>query len=317
MSYTQYGNIQATDFNTLVGTNPTAIANTLNAVWGTGSGSAGYGQSPLATVSSGNTVSANTQWANLISSVTTCGAHQGSSIIAATSPSAGSTVQYTAAIPTNLSTVYTNRLNAAAQGSNISNSVTTTATWSNTCTWTHTATFANGDAARYFFNSGGQIKIAMSHPTGSGLNATFNTLAANVGNVVQSSIASGTASINGNTYTGITKVGGGGTPTVYSTNSGYYAMTAANANVLYQTAVNGSNTASINLLVKSNGTQGSNADAGNTLTLYTVWHESPTGSIITSGSNVTVTAIYPESTYLSASPNAWGTVTLAGTYTAT
>ena len=47
MTYAQYGTISATDFNTLVGGNPTTTANTLNATWATGGGQAGYGQTAL------------------------------------------------------------------------------------------------------------------------------------------------------------------------------------------------------------------------------------------------------------------------------
>jgi hypothetical protein len=36
-------------------------------------------------------------------------------------------------------------------------------------TFTHTATFANGNAARFFFNAGGQIKMTVSHPSGTGI----------------------------------------------------------------------------------------------------------------------------------------------------
>ena len=63
MTYAVGGSIQASDYSNLVGSG--ATANTLNAVWSTGSGSAGYGQTALATVSAGNTVAA-TNWAELL-----------------------------------------------------------------------------------------------------------------------------------------------------------------------------------------------------------------------------------------------------------
>ncbi len=47
MTYAQFGLIQAADFNTLVGGNPTTTVNTLNATWATGGGSAGYGQTAV------------------------------------------------------------------------------------------------------------------------------------------------------------------------------------------------------------------------------------------------------------------------------
>ena len=66
MTYAQYGTVEATDFNTLVGTNPNTTSGKLNTVWSTGGTNAGYGQTAVATVSAGNTVTATGQWANLV-----------------------------------------------------------------------------------------------------------------------------------------------------------------------------------------------------------------------------------------------------------
>lgn len=312
MTYAQFGTVQATDFNTLVGGNPTTTANTLNAVWATGGAAAGYGQTAVANVSAGQTVAATSQWAALVSNTASAASHQGSSITAVSTPVAGGTITYLSAIPTNLQTVYTNRLNASTQGSTSANTVTTAATWSDKATWTQTVTFANGDAARYFFNSGGQLKITMSHPGTTGIDLLLNNLASNVGTVVQSAPSSGTVTISSTSYNGITKVGGGGNAPTISQNSGYYAMTTANANVFYQTASTGPAgylSTNINIFIKSNGTQGSNSDAGSVITIYTVWDEIPNGLTVQAGSQVTVTAQAPETTNLS---NSWGTITLAG-----
>lgn len=312
MTYAQFGTIQAGDFNTLVGGNPTTTSGTLNAVWATGGGSTGYGQTALANVAAGNTVAATGQWAALVANTSSAATHQGSSITAVTAPVSGGTITYLSAIPTNLTTIYTNRLNAATQGATNANTVTTVSTWSDKATWTHTATFANGDAARYFFNSGGQLKITMSHPTGTGINLLLNNLAANVGTVVQSAPSSGSITVAGQSYNGITRIGGGGNAPTISTNSGYYAMTTANANVYYQTASTGPSgylSTNINVFIKSNGTQGTNSDAGSVITIYTVWDEIPNGLVVSSGSAVTVTAQAPETTNIA---NTWGAITLSG-----
>lgn len=315
MTYAQFGTIQATDFNTLVGGNPTTTSGTLNAVWATGGSSTGYGQTALANVSAGNTVAAVGQWANLVNLTANSASHQGSSITAVTAPAAGNTITYLSAIPTNLTTIYTNRLNAASQGSTSTNTATTVSTWSSIATWTHTATFANGDAARYFFNSGGQLKLTMTHPSGTGINLLLNNLASNVGTVVMSAPSSGSITVSGTSYNGITKVGGGGNSPTISQNSGYYAMTTSNATVFTQTASTGPSgylSTFIRVIAKSNGTQGSNSDAGSIITLYTIWDEVPDGLTVASGSAVTLTAQAPETTYLA---NTWGTITLAGSVT--
>lgn len=315
MTYAQYGTIAATDYNTLVGANPSSTINVLNTTWATGAATAGYGQTAEANVAAGDSVSAS-KWANLVNKTANAATHQGSSITAVTAPVVGGTVTYSAAIPTNLTTIYTNRLNASSQSSTTSNARATTATWSNSATFTHTATFANGDAARYFFNSGGQLAITVSHSnTTAGINLLLNQLCTNVGTVVLSSVTSGTASIAGTSYNGITKVGGGGTTPTISTNSGYYGLTTSNANVFYQTASTGPSgylATNINIFIKTNGTVGSNGDVGNVVTIYTVWDEIPNGLTVGTGSTTTLTVRPPEVTNLA---NSWGTITLASSVT--
>lgn len=315
MSYAQFGIIAASDFNTLVGGNPTATANTLNATWATGSGAAGYGQTAQANVAVSDTVLASS-WANLVNRTASAASHQGSSITSVTAPVAGGAITYLSAIPTNLQTIYTNRRNAATQSSTTSNAVASGSTWSDSATFTHTATFANGDAARYFFNSGGQLAITVSHAnTTSGINLLLNQLCTNVGTIVLSSVTSGTATIAGTSYNGITKIGGGGNAPTISTNSGYFALSTSNANAFYQTASTGPSgylSTNINIFVKTNGTVGSNGDVGNVVTIYTVWDEIPNGLVVGTGATTTLTVRPPEVTNLA---NSWGTISLTGSVT--
>lgn len=311
MTYAQYGTIQNTDYNDLIGTSPGTTANKLNTVWAVGGSTAGYGQTALANVAVGSTV-LSTDWANLVNRTSNAAQHQGSTISAVTAPVAGGTITYLSAIPTNLTTIYTNRLNASAQGSTTSNTATRGTTWSDALTFTHTATFANGDAARYFFNAGGQLAITVSHPNGANANLLFNNLASNVGTVVLSAPTSGSITVSSTSYNGVTKVGGGLPAPTISPNNGYYALTTSNANVFTQTANTGPSSylnSFIRVIVKSNGTQGSNSDAGSIITIYTVWDEVPNGLIVSSGSNTTLTVRPPSTTNIA---NTWGTITLAG-----
>ena len=311
MSYAQNGLIEATDFNNLVGSDPETGANKLNSVWATGGTTAGYGQTAVSQVAAGGTVIATGQWNALVANTASAAAHSGSSITSVTAPSSGGTVEYLSAIPTNLTTIYTNRRNAAAVGSTATSVATRSTSWQNSLTFTHTVTFASGDAARFFFNSGGQIKMTAAHPTGSGINLLFSDLASNTGTVVQSAPNSGTVSIAGATYSGITKVGGGGnTPTV-DADKGYFALSTSNATAFTQTASSGPSgylSSFIRYIVKSNGTQGSNGDTGSVVTISTVWDEIPNDLVASAGTNVTLTLQAPETTNLSAS---WGTPSLA------
>jgi hypothetical protein len=315
MSYAQNGLIEATDFNTLVGSNPETGANKLNTTWATGGTTAGYGQTAVAQVAGGDTVIATGQWNALVANTASAAAHSGSSITAVTAPSSGGTVTYLSAIPTNLTTIYTNRRNAAAVGSTTTSTATRSTSWENGLTFTHTVTFASGDAARYFFNSGGQIKMTASHPTGTGINLLFSDLASNSGTVVQSAPNSGTVSIAGTSYSGITRVGGGGnTPTV-DANKGYFGLTTSNATVYTQTASSGPSgylSSFIRYITKSNGTQGSNGDTGSVVTIYTIFDEIPNELVANAGTAVTLTLQAPETTNLSAS---WGTPSLASSVT--
>lgn len=309
MSYVQFGLIEATDFNTFVGGINTTTANTLNATWGLGAGNAGYGQTQVANVAAGQSVVATSFWNSLVSNVNSAASHQGSSITVYSAPTAGGTISVLSAIPTNLQTIYSSRLNAATQGSTTANTATFGSTWSAALTFTHTATFANANAARHFFNAGGQLKMTVSHPSGTGINLLFNNLASNVGTVVLSSPTSGSVSIAGGSYNGVTKVGGGGNTPTISTNSGFYALTTSNTTIFTQTASTGPSSY-LGTFIRFIAAV--NSATPNVVTIYTVWDEIPDGLTVSTGSATTMTAVAPETTNLA---NSWGTITLAGSVT--
>jgi hypothetical protein len=312
MSYAQFGTIEASDFNNLVGGNPVTSSGRLNTVWATGGGSAGYGQTAVANVSQNSTVAA-TNWASLVNSTANAASHQGTSITSVTAPSTGGIITFNSAISTNLTTIYNSRLNAASQGSTASTATTYGSTWSSSVVFTHTVTFASGDAARYFFNSGGQLAITCSHSGANPIDTLFSNLASNVGTIVLSSPSSGSITVASTSYNGITKIGGGGNTPTISTNNGYYALTTSNANVFTQTASTGPSSylsSFIRLVVKSNGTQGSNGDAGSVITLYTVWDEVPDGSLVANTSTTTLTVRPPSTTFIA---NTWGAISVSGT----
>lgn len=313
MTYAQYGTIQATDYNDLVGGDPVTTSGKLNTVWATGGTTAGYGQTAEANVTVGTSIT-STKWANLVNFTANSASHQGTSITSVTAPVSGGTVTYLSAIPTNLTTIYNSRLNAATQGSTSSNAVVAGSTWTSIATFTHTVTFSSGDAARYFFNAGGQLKITVSHANNTaGINLLLNNLASNVGTVALSAPSSGSVTITSVSYNGVTKVGGGGNSPTISTNSGYFGLTTGNTTLFTQTASTGPAgylATNISIIGKTNGAQGSNGDNGSVITLYTVWDEIPDGLTVGTGSTTTLTLVPPENVYL---PTAsWGTPTLAG-----
>jgi hypothetical protein len=323
MTYASGSTILATDYNGLVGASPGTTANQLNTVWAVGGNAAGYGQTAEANVAVGDTVTAS-KWANLVNKTSNAGTHQGSTLTAVTAPVAGGTITYLSAIPTNLTTIYTNKLNAGTQGTSSPTTVTRVGTWTNQLTYTFTATFPGnvsnslngGDAARYFFNSGGQLKFTFSHPTGSAIDNSLNALASACGTITLSAPSSGTATIAATSYNGVTKVGGSGTVNSISSTSGYYGLGTANTLIFKQlvaSAPAGYANTNINLNAKTNGIVGSYSDNGNVITVYVQFAElTSTGLTAASGTAVTMAIVPPETTNIA---NTWGAITPAGSVT--
>ena len=189
----------------------------LNAIWGTGSGDAGYGQtSTIANVSPGQTVSA-AQWTNLLSKISSAASHQGSSITAITNPSAGNTISAYTALSGNLSTITTNRLNIASRAALSNTSASTTTNLTGTITQTGKFTFSSAETARFFFNAGGRLSINWS------ISGYTANLKANNWNTLLNGEA-GTYYIYAQSSG---KSGGSGTVNVNNTNLGWHDLTGA------------------------------------------------------------------------------------------
>ena len=107
MTYSSGGLIQAADYNGFVSTN---VGANLNAVLNTA-----YGQTAIATVSTAGTVTA-TQWASLVNSTASMGAHTNTAITARSAPTTGATINVLAAVNTDLTNIFNNRYNAVSLG---------------------------------------------------------------------------------------------------------------------------------------------------------------------------------------------------------
>jgi hypothetical protein len=327
MSYAQYGKVEAADYNTFVGNYSTASSatNTLNTVYGIGSGRSGYGQafvsgtiSGLPQVSVGSSVTYD-NWANLINVNTNLATHQNTTLTSVTPPVAGATIAYLSAISTNLTSIYTNRNNAVAQAGTTTTTSTVSTNWSSAITFTHTVTFESADKARYFFNAGGQIKLQFTQTSGTAINTLLNALAQACGTIVLSAVNSGTQTIAGVSYTGVTKRGGSGTVNTLTSNAGYYGLTTSDQ-LLFKQFASGSPAGYIGTFIsvsaRTNGTQGVNSDNGSVITITTVWDMVPNGAptFIATPSTTRVDVVYPSSTYLT---NTWGAVSLSGVVSGT
>jgi hypothetical protein len=330
MTYTVGGLIQAADYNGFANDS----ANNVGNIWSTGSTDKGYGQTAIPNVAVAGTVTA-TQWATLVNNLANLGSHQGTTITARTAPVAGNTITILNAVATDINTLTGSRGNAAASGTAIGTfsgtTSKTTATGSGQAAWTitftHTITFASANAARYFFNAGGLVKIMYGKSsTGTDHDDDWNTLAGFTGNIFLSGrVNSTTNTIAGQAYTGTTRLSGsGGTQTTLATTTGFYNLTpAAAATTIFQ--LNNTVTPYETEFIRTTAA----LNAGSTiLTLVTTWVDDGTSvpgatADITGGTGVSspatsigaatapttlVNLIPPSTTYLSAS---WGTPTIA------
>lgn len=336
MTYQQYGLVQATDFNALVGDPVTSAADVLNSVLGVGYGKFGYGQTIVSKINVGETVSTEA-WEDLISNTILCAMHQGSAQQTLSAPAKGSTITYLSATVQNVKNIYAAKNNAMAQGTTVAHTISNGATWGNNLVFTFTVTFDTSDKARYFFNAGGQLKITVGHPAGDRLNQQLNGLCLGVGTLVFSGMGgSDTAVISGGSFRGFTQVGGIGSPVIYSQQYGYYGLTTTETTVFRQT-ISGLNAAYnkyadryqgtyVQVSASTNGANGANGDNGNVLTFVVTFVQIPTHGVpLSSGTSATLTVVPPATSGQTVnrvaprSPisftNTWGTVLVDKTVT--
>jgi hypothetical protein len=206
--------IIATDYN--------AIQSKISNILGTGSADYGYGQTVASSQVARNTISTVAQWNNLRNDLLKSRQHQtgndeGGLLVL---PTTSTTIKEVdrAAYNTFADIVTSNRLTIppASQGT-LANFVpaTRTSTWASTISHTVTVTFASIDAARFYFNSGGNFKFSASFTnytsdTSLLINRSWATLLTNMGII--------TMSANTTTNTGT------GTPQ----NIGWYNLTTTN-----------------------------------------------------------------------------------------
>lgn len=329
MTYSSGSLIEATDYNAFASSDTYNV----NRIWSTGTGDEGWGQSALSTVAAGGTVTA-TQWASMVNAITAMGAHTNTTITSRTAPVATDLIEIFNNLTTDLTSITNNRGNAVASGSTISTfsgtTSKTTATGSGTTAWTitftHTITFASANAARYFFNAGGIVKIQYGKTsTGTDVDPEWNTLAGDTGIIYLVGRVNGASQvIAGTTYTGTSRVGGtGGTQTTLATTTGWYNLTTGDT-TLFQ--LNDDTSPYTGEYIR---TRAKTAGSGTQLVLTTTWVSDGTGGTPGTSANISggtataspsttitgtapttlVNLILPSSTYLTGA--AWGTPTIA------
>lgn len=203
MTYAKGTSILASDYGNLAGVTTSAAAsgaaatNKAGYLWGVGYGDRGYGQTaPALTGLSVGAVETGAEWTNLRTTMSNLASWQNTAATLLPPSSAVSAGAAIAAFPAgnspyaivdHLALLDTNRLNYQIGNMAVSSSTTSTrgSTWGSggaaTITCEFSVTFPDENGARYFFNTGGEIRLALAHPsTLSSRDTSWNTVLSNL-----------------------------------------------------------------------------------------------------------------------------------------
>lgn len=234
MAYKKGDTITASDINTF-------LADT-RLVYGVGSGDYGYGQTTInqANVAATTSIISSAEWSNLRTMVAKCRDHQGFSTTTlvplseleigkiVTAHETGSPSLNAYDVNGFITAIGLNRLEAASSSMTLTTSaytLTRSSTWNTTISGVFDVSFGSENAARYFFNSGGQLRLRVVHPNGGGTkDADWRTILAT---------KIGTMTLKANTF------GISGSQTSVVSNVGFYALSSNSGSPT--TLINGQN----------------------------------------------------------------------------
>jgi hypothetical protein len=293
MAYEQYGKIENTDINNLL-IGPATAAQRLNTLWGTGFGNRGYGQTPLLPdVNKGDPVLAS-DWENIKLRAIDLVDHQNTTVTADNYPRGGQILYNNGLTKTMIEKLDTNRMSSLTQANYQAFQISNDYPWTSKIVYTMTATFVNGDAARYFFNCGGQFAVRAWQP---GLNSSspiqmmIAKLANDIGIVYWSGIAGGSTKtkIMSVDYAATTKIGGVGTPTTIAGSQDYFAAstyTSTPVSIFRQVVsggVAGYDGSFIDVAVATSGDKGTNGANGNVIKMVLTVDLAPLSALMPAG----------------------------------
>jgi len=254
---------------------------------GTGSGEYGLGQTPIATVSAGDTINAS-HWNTLFTGLDTIANHTNDTMTSRSAVSAGDTIAIKAAVAADLATLAASVAGGSTSATAINagtavGTSTNSGTWNGTSTIERSVTFASADAMRHFFNAGGIIRIDPTCVTGidGDKDTVFNDLTTTATGNLDLKSQSTTRSGSGETLTtnglsnGFHDLGTGYTVLLKLTsdNSGYTSNT-----VEYSAKLNAAIGSATVLTIKMVSVDGDNDDtytSGNTSGVPTNPNEAP------------------------------------------
>ena len=139
----------------------------INHIAGTGAGAYGLGESSVASVTAGDTITA-AQWNSLWSTMDNVANHTNVALTSTTAVSGGDPIAIKSALITDLAALAAQ----VALGSPSATALTTSASlqtittaaegWDTSATHEHSITWATADRMRHFFNAGGKVRIVTS-----------------------------------------------------------------------------------------------------------------------------------------------------------
>lgn len=310
MTYSVGGNVQALDYNTFAN-----AALNINSVWGDTS-KLGYGQTNIPNVAIGSKITSS-EWTVLVDTLNKATKHQTGSntIITNTSTTTNNKVSVLNGSPAILSnairSLTTFALSAASQGPITTYTTTNNTSWRDLLTFTTTVTFANANAAMYYFNAGGQLGLSYTHSSNTtGINPLIADICSSIGTIWISSPAGGLITLSGTTFSGVTKLGGSGSLTKVNSEFGYKGLTVVPVQIAYQT----SSIFFLRTIYSSTNLTISASSNGANITITSSIDEtfSANSFVVATPTTLTVSVRPPETTILA---NTWGQVDVSSQVT--
>lgn len=295
MTYTSGSIIQATDYTNLSGVinnitpyaDEASCALKVSALFGVGYGSYGYGQAPfvLGTPVAGSPIT-SADWTNMVRSLLSMAQHTGISLTTApisnlpletwlaTNQTVAVDNQQITPLPPLVSYDWASAI-SAIQAARLSVDLTKmveepevtsvrSTIWSSTIQHEFVGTFPTQDSARFFFNSGGQIRLSanISYTGADALTLDWQTLCTNIGTVCMG-------------YTSTTRTGSTGT----GSSLGYYDLTTTYTTIFTAAStVNPTNT--IEVQAKVNSITSVNGGNGNEIYFRFVFTDNVIGNVL-------------------------------------
>jgi hypothetical protein len=227
----------------------------INHIIGTGDGAYGLGQTTVATVTAGDSITA-AQWNSLFTAMDNLANHTNDSITSTAQRSAGDTVTAIAALTTDLATLAASVAGGSVNASGLTESgadVTSSSTgvFDTSHVVETSYTFDGGDEARWFFNAGGKLRIKLTNTAtnSTAKDTSMSALATALGNFDMGATLS-------------TRSGSGETVTTNGLTLGYYDLTTSYQTLLELTEDSGTYSGNIAIKIEAK-TSTAHADARN------------------------------------------------------